>query len=121
MPFPHLPCSPRREAPRTLRERLECSEGGNTGRRTRWWYFGSYRGVILRPSVQPPAGDERKAALYAAGLERQDMPERRARYDISSEAARPPAGVLDQLRELHREFDTLTQLLRSAAGGRGPP
>src|SRR6516165_9839372 len=26
--------SPRREAPRTLRERLECSEGGNTGRRT---------------------------------------------------------------------------------------
>ena len=38
MPFPLCLRSPRREAPRTLRERLECSEGGNTGRRTRWSY-----------------------------------------------------------------------------------
>ena len=38
MPFPCLSCSPRRQAPRALRERLECSEGGNTGRRTMWPY-----------------------------------------------------------------------------------
>src|SRR5580700_4552118 len=58
------PRSPRRQAPRALRERLECSEGGDTGRRTR----GSYRvGALtpVRPSVQPPAGVERKGALYA--------------------------------------------------------
>src|SRR5271170_8054938 len=71
-------CSPRREAPRTLRERLECSEGGDTGRRTKALRFGPYRGTDLRPSVQPPARVERKAALYAARLEKQDMPERQA-------------------------------------------
>src|SRR6202167_6831783 len=42
-PFHRCPRSPRRQAPRALRERLECSEGGDTGRRTRrsyraiWW------------------------------------------------------------------------------------
>src|SRR5271170_4913039 len=108
MPFPFA-CSPRREAPRTLRERLECSEGGDTGRRTRGRNLGPYRGSDLRPSVQPPAGVERKAALYAA------QPERQA----SSEAARPSACILDHFREPHGEFDTLTQLLGSAASARG--
>src|SRR5580704_2042162 len=58
------PRSPRRQAPRALRERLECSEGGDTGRRTR----GSYRVWRLSqtwPSVQPPAGVERNGAVYA--------------------------------------------------------
>src|SRR5208283_1808508 len=50
----------RRQAPRALRERLECSEGGDTGHRT----LKSYRTAKLRPSVQPPAGVERKNRPY---------------------------------------------------------
>src|SRR5208282_4093239 len=50
----------RRQAPRPLRERLECSEGGDTGRRT----LKSYRTIKFRPSVQPPAGVERKNRPY---------------------------------------------------------
>src|SRR6266550_3692648 len=64
-------CSPGREAPRTLRERLECSEGGDTGRRTRESYRASHKAHAW-PSVQPPAGVERKPALYAARPERQE-------------------------------------------------
>ena len=62
---PFLRCrrSPRREAPRTLRERLECSEGGNTGRRTGKVLPGP-DGCGTRPSVQPPAGVERKNRPY---------------------------------------------------------
>src|SRR5437588_11853835 len=66
-----ISCSPGREAPRTLRERLECSEGGDTGRRTRESYGASHKSHA-RPSVQPPAGVERKPALYAARPERQE-------------------------------------------------
>src|SRR5580692_11648262 len=77
------PRSPRRQAPRALRERLECSEGGDTGRRARrpcrisaLVLFGKPvttfpEQALMRPSVQPPAGVERNGALYAAGGERQ--------------------------------------------------
>jgi hypothetical protein len=67
--------------------------------------------AMARPSVQPPAGVERKAALYAAGLKRQD----------TSDAARPAAGILDKLRQAHREFHAFAQLLGAPAGrwGRG--
>src|ERR1700730_14308897 len=58
------PRSPRRQAPRALRERLECSEGGDTGRRTR----GSYRawrfdaGTAVRSA---PGRGRAEGALYA--------------------------------------------------------
>jgi hypothetical protein len=44
---------------------------------------GSYRAIGTRPSVQPPAGVERKPGLYAAGLKRQ----------ADQERSRGPAGV----------------------------
>src|SRR3984957_21297131 len=58
------PRSPRRQAPRALRERLECSEGGDTGRRTR----GSYR--VWRFSADTavrsaPGRGRAEGALYA--------------------------------------------------------
>src|SRR4029077_8915973 len=58
------PRSPRRQAPRALRERLECSEGGDTGRRTR----GSYRAwrVNAGTAVRSAPGQGRaEGALYA--------------------------------------------------------
>src|SRR4029077_10726083 len=82
-----ISCSPGREAPRTLRERLECSEGGNTGRRTRESYRARHM-AHAQPSVQPPAGVERKRALYAARLERQESALRAANL-----ACRLPGSV----------------------------
>src|ERR1700719_4689661 len=62
------------------------------------------------PSVQPPCGDERKGALYAAGKERQG----------SSGAAGGLGWRLDQLRQAYRQFDAFADLLRpGAARGRG--
>src|SRR5437763_2879090 len=58
-------CSPGREAPRTLRERLECSEGGNTGRRTREPYRARARS---RTAVRSAPGRGRAEAGLIRGL-----------------------------------------------------
>src|SRR5258705_12526062 len=58
--------SPRRVALRTLSGRLECSEGGTTGRRARRpcrMLSQIDRRENLQPSVQLPAGVERKAGF----------------------------------------------------------
>jgi hypothetical protein len=70
MPFPSSFARPRRQAPRTLRERLECSEGGSTGRRTIWPYRVDISiGAAVRSA--PGRGRAEKQALYAGGQERQ--------------------------------------------------
>src|SRR5581483_8715776 len=66
-PFLKSHSAPRRHAPRALRERLECSDGGDTGRRT----IKALPRRRTRPSVQPPAGVERKPEIYARSAERQ--------------------------------------------------
>src|ERR1700723_410594 len=68
-PFLRCPRSPRREAPRTLRERLECSEGGNTGRRT-GKVLPSPHGGHGRP-FSPRPGSSGKQGLYAPCAETQ--------------------------------------------------
>jgi hypothetical protein len=74
--------------------------------------------VAARPSVQPPAGVERKAALYAARPERQAV--KAAKWvskpvEIRSEARRLDAGMLDKFRQPYGQLDTLPQLFGSAA------
>src|SRR5262245_283253 len=64
MPFPSFQIlSPRsrRQAPRALRERLECSEGGSTGRRAKWPYR-LIKGTTGRPFSSQPGSTER--AVY---------------------------------------------------------
>src|SRR6478736_1567050 len=69
--------SPRREAPRTLRERLECSEGGNTGRRTRKGPTERLSGSAVRSApgrgraesrAYTPSSGKRKRASFRAWL-----------------------------------------------------
>src|SRR6185436_19377615 len=58
--------APARSPSNPFRERLECSEGGNTGRRARRpcrMLSTNNRGESLQPSVQLPAGGERKAGF----------------------------------------------------------
>src|SRR6516164_1946725 len=70
-----LPCSPGREAPRTLRERLECSEGGNTGRRTRKPYR-ARRSVCA--AVRSAPGRGRAETGLIRGLSRKARPHQTA-------------------------------------------
>jgi hypothetical protein len=73
-----------------------------------------------QPSVQPPAGDERKKALYAAGVERQDYRGKTFKGEarLSKAGRLGPAGRhrggLDQLRKAYRERDAFSHL----SGGR---
>src|SRR2546421_10433897 len=56
--------APARSPSNPFRERLECSEGGNTGRQARRPCHRLSKSVeSLRPSVQLPAGGERKAGF----------------------------------------------------------
>src|SRR6202035_3906752 len=94
------PRSPRRQAPRALRERLECSEGGDTGRRTR----GSYRSWRFkrrhgRP-FSPPPGLERKGPLYARRA-RKDKPIETRLWTVGGGLG----GPRDQLGEPYRQLD----------------
>src|ERR1039458_7597266 len=58
-----------RLAPRALRERLECSEGGNTGRRAHWPYrFSS--SSRRKPAVRSAPNQDRRNARVIGGLGR---------------------------------------------------
>ena len=104
MPFPRCARSPRREAPRTLRERLECSEGGNTGRRTRR----SYRVSSHSRPFSPRPGRAECGIIRA-----------RPGKASGSSSVRWGGGGLDQLREPHRKGYTFAHLRVASAGGPG--
>ena len=100
MPFPSSFARSRRQAPRTLRERLECSEGGGTGRRTIWPYRGD---ISIDAAVRsaPGRGRAEKQALYAGGRERQG----------GSIVAGWPAGIaLYELRQPYGQRHALSHL-----------
>src|SRR6202166_1196313 len=104
-----VPC-PRswRLAPRALRERLECSEGGNTGRRAHWPYRISLKGG--RPFSSQPGSTER------AGYTR-IRPKK-----ASSGRPRAPAmgGLLQSIGEFDREVGAFADLAggdRAGVGG----
>src|SRR5580700_10522221 len=114
------PRSPRRQAPRALRERLECSEGGDTGRRTRGSYLSLAfrRDLRLKPDLAvrsaPGRGRAEWGLIRAAGEERQGY-----RGNGYSGSAGGLGRPLDQLGEPHRQFDAFADLLVAGAVGSG--
>ena len=102
MPFPSSFARSRRQAPRTLRERLECSEGGNTGRRAIWPYRVDIAiGAAVRSA--PGRGRAEKQALYAGDRERQGG---------SADAGRPASAALNEFREPYGKGHALPHLTR---------
>src|SRR6516225_11943968 len=70
----HCRRSPRREAPRTLRERLECSEGGNTGPRTRKGPTESLLGSAVRSAPGRGRAESRAYTRSAGKRKRISVP-----------------------------------------------
>src|ERR1700722_20827075 len=108
------PRSPRRQAPRALRERLECSEGGDTGRRTRVSYLVGRSNTRMAVRSAPGRGRAEWVLIRAAGEERQGY-----RGKGYSGSAGGLGGPLDQLGEPHRQFDAFADLLVAGPGGSG--
>jgi hypothetical protein len=107
MPFPFCPRSSRRQAPRALRERLERSEGGNTGRRTAGPCRAARNGAAVRSA---PGRGRAEGGLIRA---------RRAQRQAGSGRTSPALGLLDQFSKPHRKLDALADLFRACAlGGR---
>src|SRR5215510_5685647 len=103
--------APARSPSNPFRERLECSEGGNTGRRARrpCHWISNIRRESLRPSVQLPAGGERKAGFI--GLFRE-----KARIGKSKDCGTVSVPLaLQQFGQLDREVGPFLDM----AGGLG--
>ena len=82
-----VPCPrSRRQAPRALRERLECSEGGNTGRRT----SGPTGFMQWKPAVRSAPGRDRAEARRYSGICR----ERQGKAAVQADLGRGCFGLI---------------------------
>src|SRR3954454_7108728 len=102
----------RRQAPRALRERLECSEGGNTGRRTN----GSCRIERIKTAVRSAPSRDQRSAPYI-GISRQSASSSGAR---SALAFLHIALGIELFGKLHRQIDAfLDKACPLGIGGAG--
>ena len=119
MPFPlfqFLGPRSRRQAPRALRERLECSEGGSTGRRAKR----PYRLInCAQPAVRSAPNQDRRSARFIGvfGKNARQMPvpgpeARRSPCIVKPIRAQLSSRITDNIRANRRERQIRLQALQ---------